>query len=195
MTDLKGEKAALRRIKSDAAAAKRDFTISLERFASKCHEPCHYCGRKNQNNLSVKSRGRVGGYVVKNFRYNGLDRVDNSLGYTEENTVPCCAICNRAKNSMSYDEFVEWIDGLIKFRTQGEKLNERYLYNTPLQFQWTSSSTGNATTITLASSGDVYVSGNVGWEDNTGLPVWGRDTQNSPSEHSVYPEEEESDEE
>ena len=43
------------------------------------------------------------------FYYNGIDRVDNSKGYVENNVVPCCKVCNRAKDTMSRDEFLEWI--------------------------------------------------------------------------------------
>jgi len=194
LTELKGERYALKRIKSDAAAMKREFDIPLETFAQLCHQPCHYCGRKNKNSLSIKSRGKLGGYVVKDFRYNGLDRVDNSIGYTEENVVPCCAVCNRAKNSMSYDEFVEFLDELVDFRTQGEE-NERHLYNTLPYFQWGNYSTGNATKITLTTSGHIYVSGNFGWSDDNGFPLWGIDTQDTSSEHQGYSQEEEPDEE
>jgi len=31
------------------------------------------------------------------------------LGYTSENVVPCCWICNNAKKNLSYDEFRKWI--------------------------------------------------------------------------------------
>jgi hypothetical protein len=51
--------------------------------------------------------------LLKDFRYNGIDRIHNDIGYVEYNCVPCCIICNRAKNSMPYEDFVDWIDNLI----------------------------------------------------------------------------------
>ena len=39
-----------------------------------------------------------------------LDRVDNSKGYTNENTVGCCRQCNVAKNNYSLEEFKNWIE-------------------------------------------------------------------------------------
>jgi hypothetical protein len=51
-------------------------------------KPCHYCGAE----LPL--------HIV------GLDRVDNARGYTRDNIVPCCALCNDAKGHLlSYDEF------------------------------------------------------------------------------------------
>lgn len=41
--------------------------------------------------------------------YNGIDRVDSSLGYTVDNVVPCCKLCNQAKNNLSKQEFVDWV--------------------------------------------------------------------------------------
>jgi len=36
----------------------------------------------------------------------GLDRVDNDIGYTVENTVPCCTMCNIMKQSFGVDAFI-----------------------------------------------------------------------------------------
>lgn len=40
----------------------------------------------------------------KLFR-NGIDRVDNSLGYILSNVVSCCKICNYMKKDLSEQEF------------------------------------------------------------------------------------------
>ena len=62
--------------------------------------PCYWCGdvRVNQLGKAYRLNGRLG--------YNGLDRLDNNVGYTEANAVPCCGPCNRMKGTMSTDEFV-----------------------------------------------------------------------------------------
>jgi hypothetical protein len=39
----------------------------------------------------------------------GIDRVDNSIGYTEDNCVSCCFTCNSAKGEKSVEEFIAWI--------------------------------------------------------------------------------------
>lgn len=47
------------------------------------------------------------------FKYNGIDRVDNSKGYTITNCVTCCKTCNSAKSNMTTSNFLEWINKLV----------------------------------------------------------------------------------
>ena len=81
----------------------RQFELSKEKFYDLISDNCYYCGSKpnsaNKRYLKYDS----------NFRYNGIDRVDNSKGYLVDNCVTCCEICNRAKLTMSLEEFKNWI--------------------------------------------------------------------------------------
>lgn len=88
-----------------------DFFLSKEEFLDLTSSPCKYCGIKPLQ--SVFNNKTPTPYV-----YNGVDRVDNKVGYIKENCVPCCYVCNLAKRSMSLAEFMAWIDRLVKFRTQ-----------------------------------------------------------------------------
>lgn len=115
MLDHVGERYVFKRIKQDARVAGRDFGLELDWFVKKAHEPCHYCGTSNGNSVTVPSK--TGTPLLKNFRYNGLDRIDNEVGYVPENCVPCCIVCNRAKNSMPYGEFLQWINTMIQYRS------------------------------------------------------------------------------
>ena len=110
----RGERDAFRRIKADAKNRGREFSISIEWFISECHKPCHYCGAVDSNKIKVKIMQKQGAVGHDIFRYNGLDRIDSGLGYTKENCVSCCWICNRAKRDMSQKDFMEWIDRLVK---------------------------------------------------------------------------------
>lgn len=48
--------------------------------------------------------------------HHGLDRVNNSKGYTLDNVVSCCFECNRSKNSISLD----WIaSAYLKLKEHG----------------------------------------------------------------------------
>ena len=92
-------------------AIKRDYEwdITVDQFREITSRACHYCGvMPNQVAFSKANYGR--------YIYNGIDRANNDLGYFMENCLPCCAVCNRAKSAMSYDEFMAWIDRLVQFR-------------------------------------------------------------------------------
>lgn len=100
---------------SEAAAEKRVFQtykdcarrrgIVFQLTACECgylfRRNCFYCGYPPSN----VSRNRNDKTVT--FVYNGIDRLDNNNGYTVNNAVPCCVVCNRAKSLQSIDEFVE----------------------------------------------------------------------------------------
>lgn len=94
-------------------AAKRNvaWALSEDYFLHIILEPCYYCGVPPANKQTSKSGDK--------FIYSGIDRISNQLGYTIENTVPCCRTCNRAKSNLTLDEFFTWIRRLI------EKMTER----------------------------------------------------------------------
>jgi len=47
---------------------------------------------------------------------NGIDRVDNSKGYSDTNCVPCCSECNHAKGTKSYGEFIKYLERITSYR-------------------------------------------------------------------------------
>ena len=48
-------------------------------------------------------------YKQFTYRCNGVDRVDNNIGYTLENSVSCCSWCNSMKNILPVNEFLNKI--------------------------------------------------------------------------------------
>lgn len=88
--------------KRAAQARKLDFSLSLDEFGVITKKNCFYCGIEPMQRAGDKNAN--GKYV-----YNGIDRVDNSIGYTLENCVPCCGKCNQAKMDMSLGEFYKWV--------------------------------------------------------------------------------------
>lgn len=63
-----------------------NFLLSHERFEGLIKLPCFYCGKQPGN-------------------LNGVDRKDNSMGYTLENSVSCCKECNRMKGELTIEIF------------------------------------------------------------------------------------------
>lgn len=47
---------------------------------------------------------------------NGIDRRDSSLGYTLENCLPACGVCNKAKLDYTEEEFLVWTNRLGSFQ-------------------------------------------------------------------------------
>lgn len=86
-----------------AKREKHEWSLGDAEFLTIVVKPCAYCGVEPQN-ISRDYRGRA-----TDFKYSGIDRVDNSLGYTSENSVPCCIICNKAKRDLSKEDFLKWI--------------------------------------------------------------------------------------
>jgi len=112
-----------------AAARDYSFGLSFETFRVMTQDACHYCGRKprpynkylKKDGSPVEANGKL---VIRKenverawILVNGLDRKDNGAGYTAENTVTCCSICNHAKHTMSYEEFLDYLNDLVQFRT------------------------------------------------------------------------------
>jgi hypothetical protein len=77
------------------------WDIDKDIFRKLTSSNCYYCGTPPSQ---LARKGLNGDYL-----YNGLDRVDNSKGYSEDNCVPCCGRCNKAKGTMSLEEFLELV--------------------------------------------------------------------------------------
>ncbi len=91
-----------------------DFCLSKDEFYQLSISNCHYCGDSPKGTCypTAKKGGRNSKMVYDHDRpskFNGIDRVDSSKGYSFDNCVTCCKDCNYAKRSMSVDEFKKWI--------------------------------------------------------------------------------------
>lgn len=56
------------------------FELSFTQYEHLVSQPCYYCGTSLENMAGI-----------------GLDRKDNSKGYSIENVLPCCGKCNRIR--------------------------------------------------------------------------------------------------
>lgn len=79
--------------------------LFIEEFYSISQKDCFYCSDKPNNVIKRKN---------KIFKYNGIDRLDNSKGHIIDNIVPCCKYCNFAKSDLSIEEFENWIKRIKK---------------------------------------------------------------------------------
>lgn len=86
--------------KRNAKHKNRNFDLSEEEFTEMTKLPCVYCG-----DYSDTYNGEL---------FNGIDRIDSSLGYSMDNCVPCCATCNRMKLDLSVDDWMNKIQQIIE---------------------------------------------------------------------------------
>ena len=92
----------LRVYKRGATKRGLDFTISSDEFRKITKQDCYYCG-ENPSNIKT-GKTHYGEYI-----YNGVDRVDNAVGYVDGNCVSCCEFCNRMKMNHSVADFFKKI--------------------------------------------------------------------------------------
>jgi hypothetical protein len=80
------------------------FALTKEEFRAVVEAPCTYCGECC--NLAMS----VGAGASGEYRYTGIDRIDNALGYVSGNVCSCCKQCNIAKGTLSREEFLRWAE-------------------------------------------------------------------------------------
>ena len=89
----------------DAKKRNLEWRLTGDQFDDLIAQSCYYC--KRPPSMTRKAR-RCNGDLT----YNGIDRINNNLGYTTNNVAACCQICNRAKSNMTLEDFESWIKDL-----------------------------------------------------------------------------------
>jgi hypothetical protein len=81
------------RYRREAVERGYKFDLNYKLFVTLVQRNCFYCETPPSNKQQYNNRLEV--------LYNGIDRVDNSVGYLETNCVPCCSVCNSHKKSVT----------------------------------------------------------------------------------------------
>lgn len=71
--------------------------LSFDNYVDICSKPCVYCGLMD---VKKYSNGAV-------ISFNGVDRIDSNIGYTLENSQPCCGRHNLAKRTFSHEDYIK----------------------------------------------------------------------------------------
>ena len=79
------------KIVTNAEERKRIVEMTKDEIMNMTDLPCVYCGKE----------------TIDGVKRNGIDRMDNSVGYTLSNCMPCCEVCNYMKQSLDPHTFVE----------------------------------------------------------------------------------------
>jgi len=109
-----GAKSLFAIYKSNAKRGEKNFDLTLEQFKEITSSNCYYCNAVPSQIIGLAEISRWGDYV-----YNGIDRKDNLIGYTNDNCVPCCNICNWAKSNRTFEEFKKYIKGICENAING----------------------------------------------------------------------------
>lgn len=73
------------------------FEITQEDFVELVKSPCNYCE------------------IIQEKGFNGIDRIDSTIGYVPANCVSCCAMCNYMKGSLDKDIFVQRVEHIATY--------------------------------------------------------------------------------
>lgn len=91
--------------KRGALKRKLEYELTVEQFSMLTKQNCFYCGVEP---LQITGRGKYCN-INEDYIYNGIDRINNNIGYILDNCISCCKNCNYAKRSMKQKEFINWI--------------------------------------------------------------------------------------
>jgi len=81
-----------------------EWTLPREKFDELLLSPCFFCGASGAVRFPIRRSTNN----TEAVEVNGIDRLDNRIGYTVENCVTCCKNCNQAKSDRSLADFYEW---------------------------------------------------------------------------------------
>lgn len=96
----------LRQYKGNAKSRGLEFLLTKDDIKDFMKQDCFYCGNPPSNTVNTFS-GRY--RPDRAVRYSGIDRIDSLKGYTRDNCVSCCFICNHAKSNLSKEAFLNWV--------------------------------------------------------------------------------------
>lgn len=95
----------MRSYKISAKYRNYEFNLTEQQCESLFEGDCLYCGIKPMQIKLIKRKTHPG----CEFYYNGIDRVNNTLGYNIKNCVSCCGMCNAMKTDMDYENFIDHV--------------------------------------------------------------------------------------
>lgn len=99
---------------SNALTYGRNFELSPDEFESIISRNCYYCGEAPRTRRWASIKGDI--------TYNGIDRVDNTKGYTLTNVVPCCSTCNLWKKNKNTVDFLTHAEKVAAYQAKQKLL-------------------------------------------------------------------------
>jgi hypothetical protein len=113
-TELSVLKQVIAGYKKDASDRGYAFELSEKECLELFDRKCYYCNSDAYNKRHYHKDKSI------TAKYMGIDRIDNTKGYIAGNVVSCCKKCNRAKDTMSEQEFLELVNRIYAFSIKGK---------------------------------------------------------------------------
>jgi hypothetical protein len=83
--------------KNSAILKQLIFEITKDEYLIIVKSPCTYCG------------------IIQEKGFNGIDRIDSTVGYVNDNCVSCCAMCNYMKGCLDKDIFTQRVEHIATY--------------------------------------------------------------------------------
>lgn len=99
--------------KSGAKKRGLNFKLTNDEFKTLTKAPCFYCGILPGNTLKIRVKNDP---TRSQYIYNGVDRIDNFIGYVLSNCVTACTMCNLAKKNFSQADFLNWVERVYQYQ-------------------------------------------------------------------------------
>lgn len=99
------------------------FAVTKEELRALTQQNCSYCGTipcQVSKVIGPKISQRVLDHSI--YIYNGVDRIDSSIGYFVENLVTCCVTCNKMKMALGVAEFLAHIVKIYSYQNKYKNL-------------------------------------------------------------------------
>ena len=120
---------------NSAKHKKHLFQLTIEQFSKIIFQNCYYCNQEpskifsnyfkkdgSPSYRSIKKNLNLNDVYFQNsiIKVNGIDRLNNNIGYSISNTVPCCWVCNNKKSNSNYNDFLSWIEKIYHNRVKNK---------------------------------------------------------------------------
>jgi hypothetical protein len=96
--------------KKGAERRNLEFNLTIEEFEKIVTGDCYYCG------VSLPALAKGLGKSSGDFKYTGIDRKNNLIGYVKYNCVSCCWMCNNMKGSSNEKDFLLHIKKIYEYQ-------------------------------------------------------------------------------
>jgi hypothetical protein len=90
------------------AVRKLEYSLTLEEFTHLITQNCYYCDQVPDQKMHFSHL----------FFKNGIDRINNDIGYHLDNSVSCCKMCNYMKSVTEFDVFLAHIEKISQHQAK-----------------------------------------------------------------------------